>query len=67
MVRLTAELVMLSPQFTNTLKDRELDLRGRFESGLWVRSCAHVFPLRTIMAVDNGIPAVENLGASLVR
>ena len=28
MVKLTAELVALSPQFTNTLKDRELDLRG---------------------------------------
>lgn len=30
MGRLTAELITLSPQFTNTLKDRELDLRGWF-------------------------------------
>eukprot|EP00123_Amoebidium_parasiticum_P017437 comp23852_c0_seq1/m.41695 comp23852_c0_seq1/g.41695 ORF comp23852_c0_seq1/g.41695 comp23852_c0_seq1/m.41695 type:complete len:264 (-) comp23852_c0_seq1:778-1569(-) len=28
MVRLTAELIQRSPQFLNTLKDRELDLRG---------------------------------------
>ena len=28
MVRLTAELIAESPQFTNPVKDRELDLRG---------------------------------------
>ena len=28
MVKLTAELIEESCQFTNTLKDRELDLRG---------------------------------------
>jgi len=28
MVRLTAELIITSPAFVNTLKERELDLRG---------------------------------------
>ena len=28
MVKLTAELIEQSAQFTNTIKDRELDLRG---------------------------------------
>jgi hypothetical protein len=28
MVKLSADLVMASPQFTNTLKEREIDLRG---------------------------------------
>lgn len=28
MVRLTQELIVLAPQFTNALKEREIDLRG---------------------------------------
>ena len=32
MVRLTAELIADSPQFTNPVKDRELDLRGNLVS-----------------------------------
>ena len=27
-MKLTADLILQSPQFTNALKDRELDLRG---------------------------------------
>lgn len=30
MVRLTQELIVLAPQFTNALKEREIDLRGLF-------------------------------------
>lgn len=32
MVRLTAELIADSPQFTNPVSDRELDLRGNVVS-----------------------------------
>ena len=28
MVKLTQDLIILSPQFTNALKEREIDLRG---------------------------------------
>lgn len=29
-MKLTADLILQSPQFTNALRDRELDLRGKF-------------------------------------
>lgn len=29
MVKLTADLIAMAPQFTNAVKDRELDLRGQ--------------------------------------
>jgi hypothetical protein len=32
MVKLTADLVSASPQFTNPLKEREIDLRGQLRS-----------------------------------
>ena len=28
-MKLTADLILQSPQYTNALKDRELDLRGK--------------------------------------
>jgi hypothetical protein len=40
MPRLTAELIAEAPQFTNPVKDWELDLRGEFSSiclvGEWI-------------------------------
>jgi hypothetical protein len=32
MVKLTAELITTAAQYTNPLKDREIDLRGLFRS-----------------------------------
>ena len=29
-MKLTADLILQSPQYTNALRDRELDLRGKF-------------------------------------
>lgn len=41
MPRLTAELIGESPQFTNPVRDWELDLRGRFRhgSGMCIYGC----------------------------
>ena len=44
MSRLTADLVIVSPQFTNALKDREIDLRGTGEAGRRKTGCSFFLP-----------------------
>jgi len=60
-MKLTAELVGLSAQFINALKERELDLRcALFKCPL---SCTKIY---FCGKTANKIPAIENLGATMV-
>jgi U2 small nuclear ribonucleoprotein A' len=43
MVRLTAELILSSPQYINPLKERELDLRGNKIATIENLGCTEVF------------------------
>ena len=78
MVRLSADLILKSPQFSNTLKEREIDLRGAFP--LPALCCVPACPLTAGLAMSvthrpltrfshhcpgNKIPSIENLGATM--
>lgn len=69
MVKLTAELIEQAAQYTNPVRDRELDLRG--ESTLQARASPSLlfffYSFETSLCVCAGykIPVLENLGATL--
>lgn len=60
-MRLTAELIERVPQFTNPLKERELDLRGLFS---WPK----IFSAPIVFSLPQGnkITQIENLGITEV-
>ena len=67
MVRLTADLIWKSPHFFNAIKERELDLRGRFSSLFYLPINPHWFLLSFSLAFlfsGNKIAVIENLGAT---
>lgn len=62
MVKLTAELVQQSLQYTNPCRDRELDLRGNFFSILTNFMCLSLSQVQYILGYK--IPQIENMGAT---
>lgn len=72
MVKLSAELIEQAAQYTNPVRDRELDLRGELIDSrphrgfishsfkVAIKYCFHLFALEGYK-----IPVLENLGATL--
>lgn len=58
MVKLTAELIQSSMQYINPVKDRELDLRGKY------RCLSYYFEVMFGFLSGYRIPEIENLGAT---
>lgn len=70
MVKLTAELIEQAAQYTNPVRDRELDLRGEWRKHLhshvnpwFMRVNLKLTPVRVFVGYK--IPVLENLGATL--
>ena len=62
-MKLTPELLAVSPPALNPLKERQLDLRGApfFDTDIWDPLWSDTFCL------GHKIPAIENLGVTKVR
>ena len=64
--RLTAELVLRSPQYMNCVKDYHIDLRGP-ASAFVTKYRGFRSPLTDLCAAAHRISAIENLGTTEVR
>ena len=65
MPRLSVDVITEAEQYVNAVRDRELNLRGGVSLIYLVTGC--IFGMHyVILSLAKKIPAIENLGATLV-